>query len=220
MRNAAGQRALRIKGIMQKLAGSIPRPALLSGVRCGRCAVGWLPQSGKSATAKALARKSASGKAARARCRWAGCDCSSLPPLTLKPLRSPTPRPFAAVATAFYVRLRRTRGSTANGHGSGGCGSWLQRRQPSTMSAGWGVVLFTSLCRLRCGAPSARVCLFPAIWFVADGNKRTGNDKYNDHQRVRRHLAEHVEPTGRDGKESIFFLHERIPVSIKVTAII
>ena len=32
MRNAADQRALRIKGIMQKLAGSVPRPALLSGV--------------------------------------------------------------------------------------------------------------------------------------------------------------------------------------------
>ena len=32
MRNAAGQRALRIKGIMQKLAGSVPRPTALSGV--------------------------------------------------------------------------------------------------------------------------------------------------------------------------------------------
>ena len=29
------------------------------------------------------------------------CDCSSLSPLTLKPLRSPTPRPFAAIATAL-----------------------------------------------------------------------------------------------------------------------
>ncbi|UJS26667.1 hypothetical protein [Thiothrix winogradskyi] len=35
------------------------------------------------------------------------------------------------------VRLRRTRGSAVNGHGYGGFGSWLQRRQPSTMSAGW-----------------------------------------------------------------------------------
>ena len=35
------------------------------------------------------------------------------------------------------VRLRRTRGSAVNGHGYGGCGSWLQRRQPSTMSAGF-----------------------------------------------------------------------------------
>lgn len=32
MRNAADQRALRIKGIMQKLAGSVPRPTALSGV--------------------------------------------------------------------------------------------------------------------------------------------------------------------------------------------
>ena len=40
-----------------------------------------------------------------------GCDCSSLSPLTLKPLRSPTPCPFTAIATAFNVRLRRTRGS-------------------------------------------------------------------------------------------------------------
>ena len=64
------------------------------------------------------------------------CDCSSLSPLTLKPLRSPTPCPFTAIATALYVRLRRTRGSAVNGHGYGGCGSWLQRRQPSTMSAG------------------------------------------------------------------------------------
>lgn len=125
---------------MQKLAGSIPRQsryARFAGF--GAVATRFVPHGGKSATAKALARKSASGKAARARGSRAGCDCSSLPPLTLKPLRSPTPCPFAAVATAFYVRLRRTRGSAANGHGSGGCGSWLQRRQPSTMSAGWGV---------------------------------------------------------------------------------
>ena len=53
------------------------------------------------------------------------CDCSSLSPLTLKPLRSPTPRPFAAIATALLSGLRRTRGSAANGHGFGGFVSWL-----------------------------------------------------------------------------------------------
>lgn len=38
-----------------------------------------------------------------------------------QPLRSPPPPcPYAAIATAFYVRLRQTRGSAANGHGSGG----------------------------------------------------------------------------------------------------
>ena len=94
----------------------------------------FVPRCGKIASAKAQAHKEREQLPAR-RARL-GCDCSSLSPLTLKPLRSPTPCPFTAIATAFYVRLRRTRGSAVNGHGYGGYGSWLQRRQPSTMSAG------------------------------------------------------------------------------------
>ena len=119
---------------MQKLAGSVPRPALLSGVLCGRYAVG-LCRKRQDRLSFAQAGENASGCPPARRARLAG-DCSSLSPLTLKPLRSPTPCPFTAIATAFYVRLRRTRGSAVNGHGYGGCGSWLQRRQPSTMSAG------------------------------------------------------------------------------------
>ena len=95
----------------------------------------FVPRCGKIASAKAQAQKNASGFPPARRARLV-CDCSSLSPLTLKPLRSPTPRPFTAIATAFNVRLRRTRGSAVNGHGYGGCGSWLQRRQPSTISAG------------------------------------------------------------------------------------
>ena len=93
----------------------------------------FVPRSGKIASAKAQAEKNASGCPPARHTRLV-CDCSSLSPL--KPLLSPMPCPFTAIATAFYVRLRRTRGSAVNGHGYGGCGSWLQRRQPSTMSAG------------------------------------------------------------------------------------
>jgi len=60
----------RIIQIMQKSAGSVPRPALLSGVLCGRYAV-CLCRVAASATAKAQAHKSASGYAARA--RHTGC---------------------------------------------------------------------------------------------------------------------------------------------------
>ena len=108
---------------MQKLAGSVPRPALLSGVLCGRYAVG-LCRKRQDRLSFAQAGENASGCPPARRARLAG-DCSSLSPLTLKPLRSPTPCPFTAIATAFYVRLRRTRGSAVNGHGYGGCGSWL-----------------------------------------------------------------------------------------------
>jgi len=96
----------------------------------------FVPRSGKIASAKAQAEKNASGCPPARRTRLV-CDCSSLSPLTLKPLRSPTPCPFTAIATAFNVRLRRTRGNAVNGHGYGGFGAWLQRRQPSTMSAGF-----------------------------------------------------------------------------------
>ena len=119
---------------MQKLAGSVPRPTALSGVLCGRYAVG-LCRKRQDRLSFAQAGENASGCPPARRARL-GCDCSSLSPLTLKPLRSPTPCPFTAIATALYVRLRRTRGSAVNGHGYGGFGSWLQRRQPSTMSAG------------------------------------------------------------------------------------
>ena len=119
---------------MQKLTGSVPRPTSLSGVLCGRYAVGLcLKRQDRLSFAQAGENASGCPPARRARL---GCDCSSLSPLTLKPLRSPTPCPFTAIATAFNVRLRRTRGSAVNGHGYGGFGSWLQRRQPSTMSAG------------------------------------------------------------------------------------
>ena len=120
---------------MQKLAGSIPRPALLSGVLCGRYAVG-LCRKRQDRLSFAQAGENASGCPPARRARL-GCDCSSLSPLTLKPLRSPTPCPFTAIATTFNVRLRRTRGNAVNGHGYGGFGAWLQRRQPSTMSAGF-----------------------------------------------------------------------------------
>ena len=48
----------------------------------------------------AQAGESASGCPPARRTRLV-CDCSSLSPLTLKPLRSPTPRPFTAIATAL-----------------------------------------------------------------------------------------------------------------------
>ena len=135
---------------MQKLAGSIPRQS-----RCARFAgCGDVPPavvfvaasvrvdtssggvvatrfvcaaSGKSATAKAPAHKSASGCAARARRGLLVCDCSSLAPLTLKPRRSPSLCLFVAIATALLSGLRRTRGSATNSHRYGGFGAWLQR---------------------------------------------------------------------------------------------
>ena len=136
---------------MQKLAGSIPRPTTLSGVLCGRYAV-CLCRKRQDRLSFAQAGENASGCPPARRARL-GCDCSSLSPLTLKPLRSPTPCPFTAIATAFNVRLRRTRGSAVNGHGYGGFGSWLQRRQPSTMSAGCFLGFDT------CGAPPPSMSL-------------------------------------------------------------
>ena len=56
--------------------------------------------SGKIASAKAQAQKNASGFPPARRARLV-CDCSSLSPLTLKPLHSPTPCPFTAIATAL-----------------------------------------------------------------------------------------------------------------------
>lgn len=84
---------------MQKLAGSVPRPALLSGVLCGRYAVG-LCRKRQDRLSFAQAGENASGCPPARRARLAG-DCSSLSPLTLKPLRSPTPCPFTAIATAL-----------------------------------------------------------------------------------------------------------------------
>ena len=85
--------------IMQKLTGSVPRPTSLSGVLCGRYAVGLcLKRQDRLSFAQAGENASGCPPARRARL---GCDCSSLSPLTLKPLRSPTPRPFTAIATAL-----------------------------------------------------------------------------------------------------------------------
>lgn len=84
---------------MQKLAGSIPRPTSLSGVLCGRYAVG-LCRKRQDRLSFAQAGENASGCPPAIRARL-GCDCSSLSPLTLKPLRSPTPCPFTAIATAL-----------------------------------------------------------------------------------------------------------------------
>ena len=84
---------------MQKLAGSIPRPTTLSGVLCGRYAVG-LCRKRQDRLSFAQAGENASGCPPARRARL-GCDCSSLSPLTLKPLRSPTPCPFTAIATAL-----------------------------------------------------------------------------------------------------------------------
>ena len=147
---------------MQKLAGSVPRQsryARFAGfvVVATRlvCAA-----SGKIASAKAQAQKNASGFPPARRARLV-CDCSSLSPLTLKPLHSPTPCPFTAITTAFNVRLRRTRGSAVNGHGYGGFGSWLQRRQPSTMSAG----CFLGFDKCRAPPPSRPLRGFVCILF-------------------------------------------------------
>ena len=78
-----------------------------------------VPQSGKSATAKALARKSASGKAARARCSRVGCTCSRSSPLPPSPALTPSVPAFAtpyATHTQRYCpacssRWRGTRGA-------------------------------------------------------------------------------------------------------------
>ena len=84
---------------MQKLTGSVPRPTSLSGVLCGRYAVGLcLKRQDRLSFAQAGENASGCPPARRARL---GCDCSSLSPLTLKSLRSPTPRPFTAIATAL-----------------------------------------------------------------------------------------------------------------------
>ena len=84
---------------MQKLAGSVPRPTALSGVLCGRYA-GCLCRKRQDRLSFAQAGENASGCPPARRARL-GCDCSSLSPLTLKPLRSPTPCPFTAIATAL-----------------------------------------------------------------------------------------------------------------------
>lgn len=84
---------------MQKLAGSVPRPTSLSGVLCGRYAV-CLCRKRQDRLSFAQAGENASGCPPARHTRLV-CDCSSLSPLTLKPLRSPTQCPFTAIATAL-----------------------------------------------------------------------------------------------------------------------
>ena len=92
---------------MQKLARSIPRPTSLSGVLCGRYAVGLcLKRQDRLSFAQAGENASGCPPARRARL---GCDCSSLSPLTLKPLRSPTPCPFTALLPRYCPATPHTR---------------------------------------------------------------------------------------------------------------
>ncbi len=92
----------RIRSFMQKSGSRIspdtPPAATRGSVRSLRGL--FVPRSGKIASAKAQAEKNASGCPPARHTRLV-CDCSSLSPLTLKPLRSPTPCPFTAIATAL-----------------------------------------------------------------------------------------------------------------------
>ena len=83
----------------QTIAGSVPRPTALSGVPCSHF-VGVCAALRQDRLSFAQAGENASGCPPARRARL-GCDCSSLSPLTLKPLRSPTPCPFTAIATAL-----------------------------------------------------------------------------------------------------------------------
>ena len=130
---------------MQKLAGSVPRPALLSGVLCGRYAVG-LCRKRQDRLSFAQAGENASGCPPARRARLAG-DCSSLSPLTLKPLRSPTPCPFTAIATALLSGYAAHAAARSMVTATVAAGLGLPRRQPSTMSAGCFLGFDT------CGAP-------------------------------------------------------------------
>jgi len=99
VRYAQGFAPLRIRKIMQKLAGSVPRPTSLSGVLWCRyavclCRVAAVPQLKLRHTRAPAARRPR-------KTHKLVCDCSSMSPLTLKPLRSPTPCPFTAIATAL-----------------------------------------------------------------------------------------------------------------------
>ena len=92
----------RIRSFMQK-SGSRISPRHAASGYAGFCDVATrfvCAASGKIASANAQAEKNASGCPPARRARL-GCDCSSLSPLTLKPLRSPTPCPFTAIATAL-----------------------------------------------------------------------------------------------------------------------
>lgn len=60
----------------------------------------FVPQAARSPQLK-LRLKRTRAVARPQDCSRLVCDCSSLSPLTLKPLRSPTPCPFTAIATAL-----------------------------------------------------------------------------------------------------------------------
>jgi len=130
---------------MQKLAGSIPRPALLSGVLCGRYAV-YLCRKRQDRLSFAQAGENASGCPPARRARLAG-DCSSLSPLTLKPLRSPTPCPFTAIATALLSGYAAHAAARSMVTATVASGLGFSVAKPSTMSAGCCISFDT------CGAP-------------------------------------------------------------------
>jgi len=111
----------RIIQIMQKSAGSVPRPTLLSGVLCGRYAV-CLCRVAASATAKAQAHKSASGSPPAQDTYRHSLLLLQASAAYAQARRSPTLCLFVAIATALLSGLRRTRGSATNSHSYGGSG--------------------------------------------------------------------------------------------------
>ena len=125
----------------------------------------FVPRCGKSATAKAQAHKSASGKPpAQDTHTGVVCNCSSLSPLTLKPLRSPTPCPFTAIATALL--------SGYAAHAA------ARSMVTTTVAAGLGFSV-ASLPQCRRGAFSASICAVRrlpqcryAVGCAASGKKR------------------------------------------------
>ena len=147
---------------MQKLAGSVPRPTSLSGVLCGRYAV-CLCRKRQDRLSFAQAGENASGCPPARRARL-GCDCSSLSPLTLKPLRSPTPCPFTAIATALLS------GYAAHAE--------ARSMVTATVASGLGFSV-ASLPQCRRGAFSASICAVRrlpqgrfAVGCAASGKKR------------------------------------------------
>jgi hypothetical protein len=138
----------RIRSFMQKSGSRIspdtPPAATRGSVMSLRSL--FVPRCGKIASAKAQAGKNASG-CPPARAVLIVCDCSSLSPLTLKALRSPTPCPFAAIATALLSGFAAHAEARPMVTASVASGLGLPRRQPSTMSAGFCISFDT------CGAP-------------------------------------------------------------------
>ena len=153
---------------MQKLAGSVPRPTSLSGVLCGRYA-GCLCRKRQDRLSFAQAGESASGCPPARRARL-GCDCSSLSPLTLKSLRSPTPRPFTAIATALL--------SGYAAHAAHAAHAAARSMVTASVASGLGFSV-VSLPQCRRGAFSASiraVCRLPqcryAVGCAASGKKK------------------------------------------------